>query len=391
MDNHSDKNRDKSIDDVNTSHDDSDDDLDFLGVFSDDDFEFEEDSPDDMLGIAPFTDEHIGDHDDDPLSAESFDDADEELFSGVDHDVAGKDRVVNEEKVALFEEAMAEKNGKADSNDEPLFEPPQKKNYQSASNINELLSVTRETEDEPDDEEMEAIRRQISANRKRSGRHSGPKDIFLIDDANYDFEDEERQNAVAGDESSIKKMFYASIVMLASCVVLVVLAIGVLVNSGKTDNKPPQQDVVASGNGIDEIINAVGGENQGNSGNSGDSGDSKEDNQNGDSEGSDSSSDDSSDKKSEESDKNSVIYEVKAEGDIKSASVSYINGVGSAEQKTGATLPWTESVDADKSITPHMAVATSGRGTITCTIIKDGETIAEKTSSGDSPGVECRE
>lgn len=84
-----------------------------------------------------------------------------------------------------------------------------------------------------------------------------------------------------------------------------------------------------------------------------------------------------------------VTYKVKAEGDITSASATYVDASGLPVQETGISLPWEITVGARASVTPNFAVAARGFGTLTCEVTSDGETIAEKTSTGESPTVNC--
>ena len=84
-----------------------------------------------------------------------------------------------------------------------------------------------------------------------------------------------------------------------------------------------------------------------------------------------------------------VTYKVSVEDGIKAASVAYIDGDGKAQTDSGIILPWSKTIGAEKSVSPHIAVTTSGYGTVTCSIYQNSKKISEKTISGESPSIEC--
>lgn len=84
-----------------------------------------------------------------------------------------------------------------------------------------------------------------------------------------------------------------------------------------------------------------------------------------------------------------ITYKVKSEGDIASASATYVDASGLPVQETGISLPWEITVGAKASVTPNFAVAARGFGTLTCEVTSDGKVVAEKTSTGESPTVNC--
>lgn len=84
-----------------------------------------------------------------------------------------------------------------------------------------------------------------------------------------------------------------------------------------------------------------------------------------------------------------VKYSVRAEGEISSASATYIDASGLPVQETGISLPWEITIGARASVTPNFAVAARGFGTLTCEVTSDGETVATKTATGESPTVNC--
>lgn len=86
-----------------------------------------------------------------------------------------------------------------------------------------------------------------------------------------------------------------------------------------------------------------------------------------------------------------ITYEISTEGDIRSASVAWVSGVGQTENQAGVTLPWSISIGAQANTNPVLAATTTGSGTVTCKILQDDVQIATKSASGDSPEVTCEQ
>lgn len=84
-----------------------------------------------------------------------------------------------------------------------------------------------------------------------------------------------------------------------------------------------------------------------------------------------------------------ISYEIEAEGEVKGVSLSWIDGNGVPDSQVDASLPFKKIVGAKSSVSPMMKANSSGYGTLTCTIKKNGKKIAEETVSGDSPTIEC--
>lgn len=84
-----------------------------------------------------------------------------------------------------------------------------------------------------------------------------------------------------------------------------------------------------------------------------------------------------------------ITYEITAEGDIKGVSLSWMDGNGIPDSQIDATLPFSKTIGARASVSPMMKANSSGYGTLTCKIKKNGKTINEQTISGDSPSIEC--
>lgn len=84
-----------------------------------------------------------------------------------------------------------------------------------------------------------------------------------------------------------------------------------------------------------------------------------------------------------------VKYSVKAEGDISSVAISYLNSEGNQEEEEGASVPWSKTVGMGKNKVGAVAAATSGEGTVTCSVYKDDKLIESNSESGDSPTLQC--
>lgn len=325
--------------------------------------------------------------------------SDEDEDDQDDHPIASPpQREVNEERASWFEDIAHQE---PDHDDEPTedttYTPPVRRKPQSASNINELLASTKAEDEVLGDEDFESVQRQIRSNKRRAGGSKKlPEELYLLDEPDDSVFDDKIIHANAGDEKEMRALLYVTAGIFSLVIVVLALIFTMLI-SNSTDNAVAQSSqngqTVASGIPIDELINSSsnGNSHDANKTNTpGNSNDSSSESSTSPSDSNDNNYSGNS-QSNESSNKSSVIYEIKAEGDIRTASVSYINGIGSAEQDTGIVIPWKVSVDAEKSVTPHMAVASSGRGTLTCSILKDGNKVDENTSSGESPTVECRE
>lgn len=84
-----------------------------------------------------------------------------------------------------------------------------------------------------------------------------------------------------------------------------------------------------------------------------------------------------------------TTYEMTAEGDIKGVSISWLDGNGIPDSQIDASLPFSKTVGMKPSVSPTVKANSSGYGTLTCKIKKNGKTISEQTVSGDSPTIQC--
>ncbi len=90
-----------------------------------------------------------------------------------------------------------------------------------------------------------------------------------------------------------------------------------------------------------------------------------------------------------------IRYEVTGEG-VDTASITYVVDENmSMQQANGAVLPWSQAWNLDESVYTVAPLQLSaqamsdGSGTITCRILKDGELVAERTSSGPYAIASC--
>lgn len=91
----------------------------------------------------------------------------------------------------------------------------------------------------------------------------------------------------------------------------------------------------------------------------------------------------------EEKEEGNVRYELTADKGIERASLSYIGSGGKPASATNVTMPWSKSVEVEDGYSPLIRVNTSGSGTLTCVIVKDGTQVAKETVSGDNPSITC--
>ena len=84
----------------------------------------------------------------------------------------------------------------------------------------------------------------------------------------------------------------------------------------------------------------------------------------------------------------SLTYEVG--GSATSASITYSTGGGNIAQETSATLPWSKTVEVSGMVAGNSVQAQNAGGCdISCKITRDGEVVAENTSSGEFAIASC--
>lgn len=244
-------------------------------------------------------------------------------------------------------------------------------NKLSRGDIDSLVMIASQEED--DDSHTNALRSQLNLNRQNSVKTDAPYDTHLIDDPVPDYGTMREVEDGPGDSANTRHMMFLSIAVIICVIGMIVMSVMMFAFMSKPEPTSLGNTPVTVGQGdpIDDITSG--------------------DNSSSDNSDSDSNSGNNDSFSSDDSQSNRMVYEVEAEGDIQAASVSYIGAAGAAQQETGITLPWTKSMKSSKSVSPHMAVSSTGRGTLTCTITKDGEEISTKTASGESPSVECKE
>lgn len=84
-----------------------------------------------------------------------------------------------------------------------------------------------------------------------------------------------------------------------------------------------------------------------------------------------------------------LTYRVTTTGNIKAASVTYLDEDARQRSQAGIGLPWEKSLGFYPESTPIVSVATTGVGTVTCQIVKNGDTIIQESESGTNPSIQC--
>lgn len=265
----------------------------------------------------------------------------------------------NDPDDSLFEQFDNDDNDDNDDIDYSLLSLSDNEEYSHRFNKLKELSSREDVSEDVDD----IIQKQLETNRNINlNRKSNHIAVNLLDEQ----QEEQQFDDKAGDEKRLRIITFGG-VGLAIFSVLALFTIPAMMshnNQEVAENKP--QDL-----NIGEII----GENN-NANNT--------DNSN-----TDTNSTDSSEEVDIPEDGKKISYEITTSGDIQSASVAWVNGVGEAEDKTGVSIPWNLTVGAKKNVNPVLAASTNGEGTVTCTIKEDDKEIATKSSSGKSPEVTC--
>jgi hypothetical protein len=95
-------------------------------------------------------------------------------------------------------------------------------------------------------------------------------------------------------------------------------------------------------------------------------------------------------------DVDTITYKVTGDGVDTAGSITYVKDSSfSQEQANGEKLPWTTTVQMDKSAIMQplsliaQSAATKGKGSITCEIDKNGQKVTSSTSSGPAAVVTC--
>lgn len=85
-----------------------------------------------------------------------------------------------------------------------------------------------------------------------------------------------------------------------------------------------------------------------------------------------------------------IVYSVT--GDAKTADVDYstFDQAGSVKTETGATVPWTKTVEATGVVIGAFTVSTGeAGGTVTCKVVVDGQEVKTATASGEFALASC--
>lgn len=232
---------------------------------------------------------------------------------------------------------------------------------------NEIIGIRLASERQArSDDSDNVLAKQISTNARRRSIRNLPEGISMIELSD---EEPDPQTVRTGDEKRLRWMAIASLCVIASVVASVAVAMMFRPEIPAPQVAYGQGQNVGGGAVIDRDAAAAGSPGTGSDLTTGNSGG-----------GSDAVVPDGGHR---------VTYKVRAEGDITSASATYVDASGLPVQETGISLPWEITVGARASVTPNFAVAARGFGTLTCQVTSDGETVAEKTATGESPTVNC--
>lgn len=84
-----------------------------------------------------------------------------------------------------------------------------------------------------------------------------------------------------------------------------------------------------------------------------------------------------------------ITYRVKTEGNISAASVTFLDEHNRPRSIAGISTPWEKTLGFSRESTPAVSIATTGEGTVTCSLVKNGKMMEQKSESGSNPQVQC--